>query len=429
MRVLFVVPSFFPFVGGAQTFVREMAYRLVKAGENVTVLTTNAHQSEDFWRPSGLSPLPWREAHDGFQIVRLPLQYPIPAPYVVGILRRFSHFVGRKKVATPLQMEILRQIAGFLPRLNGLESEIHLLAAETDIIHMVDASWDGLLMKAQTTAIQYQKAFIVTPLIHSGSDGMRATFTMPHQVDAYRSADCVTALSQMEADLLQDMGVAPACCTILPMGVDPQDMNVSSQQIATFRRQYGLTGPIVAFLGAATFDKGAPVLAQAVAKLLQQGEDLWLVFAGPEQQRLSAAVERFPATTRALLAERMRLLGVVAKPTKAVLLAACSALALPSRVDSFGMAALEAANYGKPVIAAAVGGLQETVCHNETGLHVPFGDVDALAHALRTLLHDPAFACRLGTNGRRRTRAQFTWSNTFQELRALYRKTFHAFYP
>ena len=370
MRVLFVVPSFFPFVGGAQTFVREMAHRLVKAGENVTVLTTNAHQSEDFWRPSGLSPLPWRESLDCFQIVRLPLQYPIPAPYVMGILRRLSHFVGRKKVATPLQTEILRQIAGFLPRLNGLESEIHLLAAGTDIIHMVDASWDGLLMKAQTTAIQYQKAFIVTPLIHSGSDRMRATFTMPHQVDAYRSADCVTALSQMEADLLQDMGVAPACCTILPMGVD-QDMNVSSQQIATFRRQYGLTGPIVAFLGAATFDKGATVLAQAVAKLLQQGEDLWLVFAGPEQQRLSAAVERFPATTRALLAERMRLLGVVAKPTKAVLLAACSALALPSRVDSFGIAALEAANYGKPVIAAAVGGCRRQCATMKPGYMCP----------------------------------------------------------
>ncbi|MFB0993135.1 MAG: glycosyltransferase, partial [Rhodospirillales bacterium] len=48
---------------------------------------------------------------------------------------------------------------------------------------------------------------------------------------------------------------------------------------------------------------------------------------------------------------------------------------------------IEAQSLGRPVIATAHGGAQETVIENETGWLVPPGDVDALAKRLDKVLN------------------------------------------
>jgi len=61
---------------------------------------------------------------------------------------------------------------------------------------------------------------------------------------------------------------------------------------------------------------------------------------------------------------------------------------LPSRTDSFGLVLLEAWQHGKPVVVANVGGPADLVTHGVDGLQAPWGDVDALAAALRRVLCD-----------------------------------------
>jgi glycosyltransferase involved in cell wall biosynthesis len=63
------------------------------------------------------------------------------------------------------------------------------------------------------------------------------------------------------------------------------------------------------------------------------------------------------------------------------LYAGALALVVPG-VEEFGIAAVEAQAAGRPVVAAAAGGVLETVLPGRTGVLVPPGDVDALAHAL-----------------------------------------------
>ena len=61
---------------------------------------------------------------------------------------------------------------------------------------------------------------------------------------------------------------------------------------------------------------------------------------------------------------------------------------------------LEAMAEGVPVVASRHAGIPEAVAHEETGLLVPPGDPEALAAALRRLIHDPDLRRSLGKRAR-----------------------------
>ena len=183
---------------------------------------------------------------------------------------------------------------------------------------------------------------------------------------------------------------------------------------------HGTTGPLVAFLGANTYDKGAFTLALAVAQLVQAGVPITLVCAGSQGEGLAAFLERQPLDIQNALRDRIRILGVVDEETKHAILTACDLLALPSQVDTFGIVLLEAWLHGKPVIGARAGGIPDLMHDGENGLLVPFGDVSALAAAMRRLVEAPELAARLGAEGRRQVLECYTWDRTYQTLMQVY---------
>ena len=82
---------------------------------------------------------------------------------------------------------------------------------------------------------------------------------------------------------------------------------------------------------------------------------------------------------------------------------------MPSKIEPFGLVALEAAQAGRAVVASAVDGLPEVVAHEQTGLLVPPGDAGALAAAIASLIDDPERAKAMGEAGRRRAASHFSW--------------------
>ncbi len=73
---------------------------------------------------------------------------------------------------------------------------------------------------------------------------------------------------------------------------------------------------------------------------------------------------------------------------------------LPSEMESFGLAALEAMACETPVVATDVGGLPEVVEDGESGFLLPLGDVDSMAARTIEILSDPALRARMGKRGR-----------------------------
>lgn len=94
---------------------------------------------------------------------------------------------------------------------------------------------------------------------------------------------------------------------------------------------------------------------------------------------------------------------------------------LPSLNNSegFGMVLIEAGACGKPVIGTSVGGIPLVVSDQKTGLLVPPKDSEALAKAIIKILKDPKLAKKMGENGYKKAKENFTWEkqiNTTKEL-------------
>jgi L-malate glycosyltransferase len=74
----------------------------------------------------------------------------------------------------------------------------------------------------------------------------------------------------------------------------------------------------------------------------------------------------------------------------AELLAIADLLLMPSELESFGLAALEAMACKVPSIATRVGGVPELIDEGVNGLLFPVGDVEGMANGALSLLNDPS---------------------------------------
>ena len=106
----------------------------------------------------------------------------------------------------------------------------------------------------------------------------------------------------------------------------------------------------------------------------------------------------------------------------APLLAVADLLLLPSEMEGFGLAALEAMACGVPPIASDVGGLPEVVDHEQDGFLLPAGDVDAMAEAARNVLGDSARKKVLGAAAREKALTRFSADKIIPQYEQYYRE-------
>jgi D-inositol-3-phosphate glycosyltransferase len=123
----------------------------------------------------------------------------------------------------------------------------------------------------------------------------------------------------------------------------------------------------------------------------------------PEARRLARLAERLG------VAGRVDLRGQVERGDLPALYRSADLVVSVPWYEPFGIVPLEAMACGVPVVAAAVGGLVDTVVDGVTGAHVPPRRPDLLARALARLLADPSRRVTLGAAGARRARRRYGW--------------------
>ncbi len=109
--------------------------------------------------------------------------------------------------------------------------------------------------------------------------------------------------------------------------------------------------------------------------------------------------------TRHGLTHNIVFLGHLSPQQMAQQMAKAHVFVVPSSIENHSSSLIEAMIVGTPCIASYVGGIPESITHNENGLLYRFDDYEMLASHLCTIFRDNAFACRLASNGTRSMRS------------------------
>jgi len=169
---------------------------------------------------------------------------------------------------------------------------------------------------------------------------------------------------------------------VIPHGVDP---DFRPEGIPLKRDRYGIPegAPFILWVGTIRPRKDPLVLVRAFASLAETHPDLYCVMAGDlrmDQSTLRAPLHGTPAE------ERLIFSGYAAREDLPDLYRESRCLVVPSKIEGFGLPALEAMACGRPVITSDDPALRSLV--GDAGVAFPAGDATALASRVRELLED-----------------------------------------
>jgi glycosyltransferase involved in cell wall biosynthesis len=205
--------------------------------------------------------------------------------------------------------------------------------------------------------------------------------------------------------------------------------------------------PRILFVGRVSPEKGIHTLIEAFARVASRVEDARLEIVGGRSTLredfivgisdvpIVRALGRFydgsmgagyqdylDGLVRKLgLTGKVRFVGRVPHDELPARYGASAVVVNPSLSESFGISVVEAMACGLPVVATRVGGMVETVVDGETGLLVEPEQPAALADAIVSLLQDAERSRKMGTGGRARAVACFSWGAQADKLLCTYR--------
>jgi glycosyltransferase involved in cell wall biosynthesis len=180
----------------------------------------------------------------------------------------------------------------------------------------------------------------------------------------------------------------------------------------------------VLFVGRLEARKGIDVLLSCVPELAERHEDVVFTVVGDQPAVVEGSVtfrrafEAYAGTSRG----RVQFAGAIDDAMLWRFYAGADIIVVPSRFESFGLVVIEGMLFSKPVVASAVGGMNETVIDGETGLLVAPGDVGELTAALSRLIESEQLRITMGAAGRRRYEAEYSLEAMTRRGEAFYRR-------
>ena len=241
-----------------------------------------------------------------------------------------------------------------------------------------------------------------------------------------RTADWVIATCPDEVFELKVLGISRSKISIAPCGVDLALFQGTADAEPKKRTHRILS------VGRLVQRKGVDLIIQALPLLAEAGfDDVELLIVGgsgdalnleedPEAQRLRSLAKELGVE------DNVTMRGQVPRDDMPRIFRSADAVVCTPWYEPFGIVPLEAMACGVPVVAAAVGGLRETVVDHKTGLQVPPRDPGAIAEALVKLLGDPALRSEMGRAGARRARSRYSWDRIAADTEKAYRSVLAA---
>lgn len=233
----------------------------------------------------------------------------------------------------------------------------------------------------------------------------------------YRLYDRVITISQGIAEVLLREGLPPEKLVCVRSAVDVEAFQGGCDK-AWFRQTFCLQeGDLVMAVVAQLIPrKGHQILLEAMPGLMAEFPRLKLLMfgQGPLEPQLRRRISELGLEGGVIMAGFRRDLPEI--------LPCLDLLVHPALMEGLGIALLQGASAGLPIVAVDAGGMPEAVEQGVNGCLVPAGSVQALADALGTLLADGELRRRMGAAGREKMRREFSVEGMVEGNLKVYRE-------
>jgi len=372
MHVVQACPWFHPYVGGVETHVATLSSELVRRGHEVTVVTSRRGRD-----------LPEREEWEG-----------------IHIRRAKARAVW---IRTPIAPATKALLASLRP----------------DVVHAHSPPPLTSYYAAKASA-QHSFPFVITyhcdvevpsfygPLVES-------VYRHTLEYSTIRRADRIIVTTATYAATSRAVWrFNPA---VIPNAVDMGRYRPGNDGRAT-RARHGIREgeSLVLFVGRMVGHKGIENLVEA-ARSVAYGKFL-LVGGGPEVGSLRRLARRLGVMDRVIFSGR------VSRDDLPSYFAACDVFVLPSvsRLEAFGIVALEAMASGKPVVVSDIPGVREVITDGREGVLADPVNPEDLALKIRALLADDKKRAEMGRAGRATVEKTFSIESVADQVEAVYRE-------
>jgi glycosyltransferase involved in cell wall biosynthesis len=225
---------------------------------------------------------------------------------------------------------------------------------------------------------------------------------------ALRGADRITATSRFLKAAVLKLLEDTNNIAVIPFGIDTRQFHpvnhaperrLNIGTVRSLRHIYGID-----------------LMIRAAGRLLQDNYDIELSVAGDGEKRKFLS----QLACECGLDSRMKFAGFIENNSVPGFLCQLDIFVMPSRMEAFGIAALEASAAGLPVVATRVGGVPEVVVDNTTGFLVEPESVEQLAEAIEKLIKSPVLREKMGRAGREFVKKNYDWNDNLIQMQSLY---------
>ncbi len=370
MKIAQLSPYFYPHLGGVESHVLELSKKLIERGHEVFVVTTKLEDTSD------------EDVIEG-----------VPVKRVEPITILFS---------TPI-----------VPGINQA-----LLDEDFDILH---GHTPPPLMSFSGARVSEKKdvPFVLTyhcdleipnplgPFIVAIYQRTLGTYTVSRSDKIITTTTTYGATSRAvwyrEAD-------------VIPNAVDEQRFHPSNDGTSV-REELGIGDKkMVMYVGRIVYHKGLEYFVESAKYLDDQDVQYVLVGTGDFRPELEKIIRREDIEDRVMFAGR------VSNERLPNYYGAADVFVLPSvsRLEAFGIVALEALASEVPVVISDIPGVREVIVEGKHGLLAEPMNPRDIAGKVRTLLENPDMADRMGKKGRKRVEEKFTWERVAKDIEEVY---------
>jgi glycogen(starch) synthase len=377
MRIALLPSAYAPAVGGVEVLTARLAQELLARNHAVEVWTARGPGDA----------LPAKEHLEGVDV------------------RRFTFSMPRLALASLVAAPVTSVVT--LAHLRSASQ-----AFQPDILHVQCYSGNGAYAAALSRLLKIP--LLVTlqgETVMDDHDIYDHSLTLRQALRVgLRRAAAVTGCSQFVLDdARRRFGLDMSKARVVFNGVDIEETPPTPVELPFDR--------YVLALGRVVRKKGFDLLLDAFADAAGAQEDVGLVVGGEGPER--DALIRHAANLD--IANRVHMPGKLSRGAVATVMSNAELFVMPSRVEPFGIVALEAWRAGIPAIVTSRGGAGEFVEHGVSGIVVDPFDRTALASAIASLLGAPRERASLADAARKRLPA-FSWAATTDHYEGLYRE-------